>query len=151
MKKVLAVIIFSVILVCSLQNEAQAQTEGYEIGLRFANGNDIAFDFAMPLGANRLHANVNFFKGGIGVAGIYDWQFPFAEGFMFYPGIGASISIFDNPLGGTDLGLAIGGEVGVEYQFDFPLTLGLDYQPMFDILNNGGYADGWGLNARWRF
>ncbi len=65
---------------------------------------------------------------------------------MLYPGIGGAVAIV-----GGDLGLAVGGELGIEYQFGFPLTLGLDYQPMFSFINNGGYVDAWGLNARWRF
>lgn len=149
MKKLVSVIALAGLFFFVSQN-VQAQTEGIELGLRFANGDAVAIDFAMPLSANRLHANANFNSGGFGVAAIYDWQFPFAEGFMFYPGLGAALSIYDNG-SGSDLGLAVGGEVGVEYQFPFPLTLGLDYQPMFSLINGGGYADGWGLNARWRF
>ncbi len=146
MKKGLTIFALVGVMFFVSQNEAQAQTEGFEIGLRFANANSAAIDFAMPLGENRLHANANFFNGGFGVTGIYDWQFAFGDGFMFYPGIGASMAIAN-----SNFGFALGGEVGVEYGFDFPLSLGVDYQPMFAITNGGGYADGWGINARWRF
>ena len=151
MKKLVAIIALSGVMFFITPNEAKAQTQGLELGLRFANANDFAVDFAMPLGANRFHANANFNNAGIGVAALYDWQFPFAQGFMFYPGLGGALAIYDNGTGGTNLALAVGGEVGVEYQFEFPLTLGVDYKPMFSLVTGGGYADGWGFNARWRF
>ena len=150
MKKLITMVLLVGALFLSTQN-AEAQTQGFELGLRFVNTNSAAVDFAMPLGANRMHAFLNLYNGGIGVAGLYDWQFPFADGFMFYPGIGVALSLVDNPLGGTDMYLAAGGEAGVEYQFDFPLTLGIDYQLRLGIVNFRGYGDGWGVNARWRF
>ena len=144
MKKLVTVFALAGLVFFASQN-VQAQTEGIELGLRFANAENVAIDFAMPLGSNRLHANAAFYSGGVGVGALYDWQFPFAEGFVFYPGLGAAVALSDS------FGLAVGGEVGVEYQFPFPLTLGVDYQPMFSLINGSGYADGWGFNARWRF
>ncbi len=146
MKKLVTLFALTGLFLVVSQTNSKAQTEGLELGLRFANANAIAIDFAMPLSSNRLHANANFYSGGFGVNALYDWQFAFADGFVFYPGLGASVAIAN-----SNFGLALGGEVGVEYQFDFPLTLGVDYQPMFAITNGGGYADSWGLNARWRF
>jgi len=150
MKKLFALVLLSGSLLLSVNN-VNAQTGGVELGLRFANANSAAVDFAMPLGANRMHAFLKLNNNGFGVAGLYDWQFPFAEGFMFYPGLGLAVSVADNGLGGTDMFLGAGGEAGVEYQFDFPLTLGIDYQLRFGVVNYTGYGDGWGINARWRF
>ena len=146
MKNILSIFTISSLLVFTSLN-TRAQTESMEIGLRFASGAVLGVDFAMPLRlySKRIHANVTIINGGASLSGFYDWQFPFAEGFFIYSGGGttASIqhSIFD---------IAIGGEIGFEYQFIFPLTIAIDYEPMLRVTNNVGYAGALGINARWR-
>ncbi|MCB0495267.1 MAG: outer membrane insertion C- signal [Cyclobacteriaceae bacterium] len=146
MKKIVSVFALAGLVFFASHN-AQAQTEGYELGLRFGDyfAAGAGIDFAMPLSANRLHATADFNSVGVGVTALYDWQFPFAEGFMFYPGVGASVLIGDPFL------LGITGDVGVEYQFPFPLTLGIDFRPTIPIVGDYSFRPGWGLNARWRF
>lgn len=128
-------------------HNAQAQTEGIELGLRFGDnlGNNVGIEFAMPLSSNRLHATADFGSFGVGVTALYDWQFPFAEGFMFYPGVGGTVLL------GSIFELGIAGDLGVEYQFPFPLTLGVDYRPTIFFTEGSHFGNGWGLNTRWRF
>ena len=146
MKKIISVFAMAGLVFFATQN-AQAQTEGIELGLRFGDnlGNNVAIEFDMPLSGNRLHATVDFGNFGVGATALYDWQFPFAEGFMFYPGVGATALL------GSVFELGIAGDVGVEYQFPFPLTLGVDYRPTIFFTEGSHFGNGWGLNARWRF
>jgi len=125
----------------------KAQTRDYELGLRFGDsfGNNVGIDFAMPFQNNRIHADANF-GNSLTVQGLYDWQIPFGEGFMFYPGAGGALAI-----GGSQFNFGVGGEAGVEYQFPIPLTIGLDYRPIIWFTNNVGYNGEWGLNFRYRF
>lgn len=146
MKKIVTVFALAGLVFFASHN-AQAQTEGIEAGLRFGDyfGTGVGIEFAMPLSSNRLHATADFVSSGVGLTALYDWQFPFAEGFMFYPGVGASTYL------GNTFTLGITGDVGVEYQFPFPLTLGIDFRPTINIVGNSDFGAGWGLNARWRF
>jgi hypothetical protein len=143
MKKLLTLLALSGILFFIGQKEALAQTEGYELGLRGGFANGVAF--AMPLGANRLHASVGF-GTNLSIDALYDWQRPLGDGgFFFYPGIGVSVAF------GTEFELGVAGEAGIEYQFEFPLSLAADFRPIYEFTGSTGFKSGWGIEARWRF
>ena len=142
MKKLFTIIALSGLLFFSSQH-AEAQTTGIELGLRggYASG----VDFAMPLGSNRLHADVGF-GDNLNIDALYDWQIPvFGEGFMFYPGVGISTEF------GDEFEFGAAGELGLEYQFKFPLTIAADFRPIYEFTGDTGYKSGWGFNVRWRF
>lgn len=142
MKKIFTIIALAGILFINAQ-QSKAQTTGFELGLRggYASG----VDFAMPLGGNRLHADVGF-GNNLNIDALYDWQIPvFGGGFLLYPGVGVSTEFGDN----FEFGVA--GEIGLEYQFDFPLTIAADYRPIYEFTGDTGFKSGWGFNVRWRF
>jgi hypothetical protein len=50
------------------------------------------------------------------------------------------------------LDIAAAGDFGVEYSFDFPLTIGIDWRPHFMLTNSMKFnSDNWGVMARFRF
>ena len=67
-------------------------------------------------------------------------------GLKFYPGIGPEMFFGDN------FNFGIAGDFGVEYSFEFPLTIGLDWRPGAMFTNDIGFHGGnWGFIARFRF
>ena len=80
-------------------------------------------------------------------------------GLDFYYGAGAHIGFY-NGYDGHPWGkkgesysvLGVDGIIGIEYTFDFPLNISLDYKPSFNIL---GYSGFWGdelaLSVRYVF
>nr|MBP9588273.1 hypothetical protein [Bacteroidales bacterium] len=70
--------------------QAQRNYGSYELGLRLGDtyGGSAAVDAMLPLAGNRLHADLSFHHDGLILAGLYDWGFPIAPGFIFYPGVG---------------------------------------------------------------
>jgi hypothetical protein len=72
----------------------------------------------------------------------------------WYVGPGAGLRFaFGNKID-VPINLAIGGQIGVEYQIWFPLNLSLDYRPMINILgfqNIGVNPYGFALGIRYRF
>ncbi len=68
--------------------------------------------------------NVEAFK----LTTLYQWVFPLDGSFNWYVGAGGGVGSFDAGLtDGTFLFAA--GDIGIEYNFDIPLLLSLDFRP----------------------
>lgn len=143
MKKLLLVLAF----ICANQF-ANAQ----EIGIRFGDvsGGDVAVDGVFSMGKfSRIHANVSFGDGGVGLDAIYDFLYKPVDGesLKWYVGVGPSMVINDDFL------LGASGEIGLEYRFqEAPIVIGLDWRPTFWIVEETDFhAGGFGLNVRYVF
>ncbi|MFM2136648.1 MAG: hypothetical protein RL021_2048 [Bacteroidota bacterium] len=119
----------------------------WEAGVRFGDG--FALDATVPISMEpRLHAAA-YFGGNFGLGAYFDWMFALddaPEGLKFYPGVGPEVYF------GNDFTVAVAGDFGAEYSFEFPLTVGLDWRPRLQFSENTGFYGGnWGLIARYRF
>ncbi|MCG8308042.1 MAG: hypothetical protein MI975_11670 [Cytophagales bacterium] len=119
----------------------------FEIGLRA--GEHVALDATFPLSkAPRFHPSI-YFTNDIAIGTYLDWLFSLEggpQGLKFYPGVGPDFFFGDN------FNVGIAGNFGVEYSFDFPLTIGFDYRPGFMITDGfKSYTNNWGFTARFRF
>lgn len=143
MKKLLVVLV----LVCANQF-ANAQ----EVGIRFGDvsGGDVAVDAVFSSGKfSRIHANVSFGDGGVGLDALWDFIYKPLDGeaLKWYVGVGPSMVINDDFL------LGASGEIGLEYRFkEAPIAIGLDWRPTFWIVEETDFhAGGFGLNVRYVF
>ena len=137
-------LLFALFLLGS-STEIKAQSN-WELGVRF--GDDIAIDATIPLAASpRLHPSVYFDRFGFGT--YFDWMFALSggpTGLKFYPGVGPEF-FFEN-----SFDFHIAGDFGVEYSFDFPLTVGFDWRPGFAVTEGFDFkTSNWGFIARFRF
>lgn len=133
------------------------------IGIRGGYGVD--FSYQHGLGSNMLDLEVGLAGfNGLQVACTYDWIFPinswtYAGSWNWYAGVGGAVgfSWYNN---WANIGVA--GRIGVEYNFDFPLQLSLDWRPVvgpYIGLNGGGagfnpyglYEGGIALGIRYKF
>jgi hypothetical protein len=136
-----------IIILCSITiGQAQA---AFEAGIRIGNDFDFSIDATFPLSkAPRLHTAF-YVDDGFALGTYFDWMFSLdggPKGLKFFPGVGPEF-YFGDPF---DVGIA--GDFGVEYSFDFPLTIGLDYRPSFIITDGFRRETGnWGVTARFRF
>ena len=149
----LKIILFATVLSIAV-NDSKAQSN-WEAGIRF--GEDFAIDATIPLSAKpRLHVAAYFGNNSIdnlhsdfGLAGYFDWMFSLEggpTGLKFYPGVGPEFYF------GGNFNVGVAGDFGVEYSFDFPLTIGLDWRPGIMFTNDIDFhASNWGLTARFRF
>ena len=142
MKKL--VFVFAFFLIISGSVNAQSN---WEAGVRF--GSDFALDMTMPLGnAVRFHPTV-YFDSSVAIGAYFDWMFALSggpTGLKFYPGVGPEF-FFHN-----DFDVAVAGNFGMEYSFDFPLTIGFDWRPHFMLSNSMKFSSSnWGFIARFRF
>jgi hypothetical protein len=132
-------------LMLLMPSESQAQTN-WEVGVRF--GDTFAIDATVPIGAKpRLHPAV-YISDRFGVGTYFDWMFTLSggpRGLKFYPGVGPEF-YFEN-----DFDFHIAGNFGVEYEFEFPLTVGVDWRPGFAVTDDFDFRSGnWGVTARFR-
>jgi len=138
------IFIFIGFIITGTEIKAQAN---WEIGARFG---DVAFaiDATIPVGLSpRLHPAVYISKR-FGVGGYFDWMFALSNGptgLKFYPGVGPEF-FFEN-----DFAFHIAGDFGVEYSFEFPLTIGFDWRPGFAVTESFKWkSSNWGFTARFR-
>lgn len=125
---------------------ASAQTISKNaIGLRLGDsdgfGAEVSYQRALSEN-NRLELDLGWRDGkhydGFKLAGIYQWVWNIDGGFNWYAGPGAgfgSYSIdndykkFDKYEDDSDTFVFLAGDIGIEYNFDFPLLLSLDFRP----------------------
>ncbi len=151
LNQLLKVLILTVVISASVILESNAQSN-WELGLRFGDPS-VALDATIPLAAApRLHAAAYFgslYGSDFGLAGYFDWMFSLdggPTGLKFYPGVGPEIWF------GNDFNFGVAGDFGVEYSFDFPLTLAFDWRPGVFFTNDIGFRGGnFGISARFRF
>lgn len=99
------------------------------LGIRFGGGNngsggEISYQAAMGSN-NRLEIDLglankfNDFKA----TGLYQWVWNLENNFNWYAGFGAGLVSAD------ETGIFAAGVVGIEYNFDAPILLSIDYRP----------------------
>ncbi len=99
------------------------------------------------------------------LAGVYQWVHNLDGGFNWYYGVGGGLGSVDFEPRPDDQGGAIdnddglfvfaAGDIGVEYNFDIPLLLSLDFRPEIGILGYDGFSDNFdfdiALGIRYQF
>lgn len=139
-------ILFALTVLCLTFSTISYSQTNIEAGVRI--GDNIGIDGTIPLGISpRLHPTV--YLENFGVGAYFDWLFALndgPEGLKFYPGVGPEF-FFEN-----DFDFNIVGNFGVEYSFNFPLTIGFDWRPGFAVTNDFDFiTSNWGFMARYRF
>lgn len=120
----------------------------YQRGL--SSNNRLEFDLGW-----RNSKDVDAFK----IVGLYQWVWNIDGGFNWYAGVGAGVGSWSynkNDFKDSGSFILAAGDIGIEYLFDFPLQLSLDFRP--EMYFGGDYADsrdGFGpdiaLGIRYRF
>ena len=120
------------------------------IGIRFGDndgfGGELSYQkklndgnrFEIDLGY-RDHKNFDAFK----LTGIYQWMWNIDDGFNWYAGFGAGIGSWSSDNGfvydGKD-GVFVNadGNIGLEYNFNAPFLISLDFRPEIGIIGDYG-------------
>jgi len=167
MKKV----ILSAIMLIGLAFSAQAQDISKNaLGLRFGGndgfGGEISYQRALS-DSNRLEVdlgwrnrnnynNRNGDDNAFKVTGLYQWVWNIDGGFNWYAGVGGGIGSYNNNYvnnnnSGTFAYAA--GDIGIEYNFDIPLLISLDFRPEFGGSGyyNNSYGSDIALALRYQF
>ena len=147
------------VLVAVLGLTAATQAQERAIGIRgaFGTASGAELSFQMPnslIGNNRLELDLGWYGGEdwnhIGLTGICQWDWNLTGGLNWYVGPGVQLGVYTG--NETKIGVAVGGQIGLEYNFSFPLQISLDVRPMWHLLgSHTGFGYGAALGFRWRF
>ena len=110
------------------------------IGLRIGDsdglGTEVSYQRALG-GNNRLEVDLGWRTGNsfdvFKLAGLYQWVWNIDGGFNWYAGVGGGVASydFDSPIDDNETFFFAAGDVGIEYNFDIPLLVSLDFRPEF--------------------
>ena len=88
---------------------------------------------------NRLELDLGWrdsrYYDAVKLVGLYQWVWNIEGGFNWYAGVGGGIGTYDgdrryfNDRDNSGTYLVAAGDIGIEYKFDFPLQLSLDFRP----------------------
>ncbi len=113
------------------------------IGLRLGDsdgfGAEVSYQRALQ-GNNRLEFDLGWRSGdnysGFKLAGLYQWVWQLDGNFNWFAGVGGGFGSysFDSPFNGKDDSESFvfaAGDIGIEYDFDIPLLIAIDFRPEF--------------------
>lgn len=153
-------------MVFSLAFSLQAQNISKNaLGLRLGDndgfGGEISYQRKLA-SDNRLELDLGWrnsnYVDAIKLAGLYQWVWRIEGGFHWYAGIGGGLGSWtydrnSNNDNGTFVFVA--GDLGIEYDFDFPLQLSLDFRPELyfnsDTYRENNFGPDIALGIRYRF
>ena len=121
------------------------------IGLRFGEGNGAGgeISYQKALGANnRLEIDLGLANEftNFKATGLYQWVWNLEDKFNWYTGFGGGLV----SAGGT--GIYAAGVIGIEYDFDAPVLLSLDYRPEVGVAGGlDGLSSNISLSVRYQF
>ncbi len=141
------------------------------IGGRLGSGLEVSYQHTIGDKANFIEADLGLAFIGLGIDGICAYNFMIAQPdwsskgqWGFYAGPAANVGY--SAWGGLYYGsygtghIGVGGQIGLEYTFDFPLQISLDMRPTLGVRFGSGYVGFysgglWGfipsLSLRYRF
>ncbi|REH54748.1 hypothetical protein C7448_102273 [Tenacibaculum gallaicum] len=129
------------------------------IGLRLGDndgfGAEITYQRRLS-DANRLEIDLGLRNGsnydGFKATGLYQWVWQLENRFNWYAGAGGGLGHWNINNAGSDTFIFAAGVVGIEYNFDIPLMLSLDYRPEIGFGDTyDGFNSDFGLSIRYQF
>ncbi|WP_406683562.1 porin family protein [Seonamhaeicola sp. MEBiC1930] len=135
------------------------------IGLRLGDSNGLGAEISYQRKLseeNRLELDLGWRDGnnydGFKLAGLYQWVMPLDGAFNWYVGAGGGIGSFSINTPGiddTDTFIFAAGDIGIEYAFEIPLLLSLDFRPEIgfgeDLYDNNDLDFDIALSIRYQF
>lgn len=123
----------------ALSSQAQVISE-HALGLRLGSsggfGTEISYQNALGEN-NRLELDLGWSSDddydAFKLVGLYQWVWNIEGGFNWYLGAGAGLGSVSSDHFDDDFFALVAGDVGIEYNFDFPLLISLDFRPEIGI------------------
>ena len=157
MKKLL--LSLGLITTCFFSANAQEISEN-AIGLRFTENGGFGTEISYQRGLgdnNRLEVDLGLRSSNTyssyRLTGLYQWLWQLDGNFNWYAGAGGGIGSWNiKNSDASDTYLFGAGVIGVEYNFDIPIIVSLDFRPEFGFSDAyDGFNSDFGLSVRYQF
>jgi hypothetical protein len=163
MKKV--AIISMMVLGFSLSSNAQEISKN-ALGVRLGSNDGFGFEVSYQRGLssnNRLEFDLGLRNtdknDAFKIIGLYQWVWKIENRFNWYAGVGGGGGSWDNNDNNNQnyedgAFFVVAGDIGIEYNFDIPLLISLDFRPELYFGNNyrnDNYGSDIGLSLRYQF
>ncbi len=147
----------AVLAILSLSTANAQGGNGYRnaIGVRGFLGAEVSYQrYVMPQG--RFEGTLGINRYGFSVEGMYQWMFDFPAStagiWQWYAGVGIGTGAWDHNDFKHGFALGLLGQAGIEYTFNIPLIISLDYRPGFYFTPETKFDwSGVGLGLRYCF
>ena len=135
------------IMICfsslAIAQEISKNTIGIRLGDSDGFGTEVSYQRALGQN-NRLEAGLGWRNSkdydAFKLSGIYQWVWSIDNNFNWYAGAGGGLASWKHDSADIDgTGIFVAGDVGIEYNFDFPLLISLDIRPELGF--NDDYND----------
>lgn len=164
-------LLLSAFMLVAVAFSAEAQDKKNAIGLRLGDndgfGGEISYQRWLDTD-NRLEFDLGWrdsrYYDAVKLAALYQWVWNIDGGFNWYAGVGGGLGTWEydrNDLpgwydGDDDSGTFafVAGDIGIEYNFPFPLQLSLDFRPELyfgDDFREENFGPDIALGVRFRF
>ncbi len=167
--KVIPLFVFFITVTLSAQDIAD-HTAGLRLGDSKGFGAELSYQKSLTR-ITRLEANLGWRDSrnynALKLSGIHQWIHEIDAGFNWYYGVGAGLGNVNfepiaNPNDPSDirtpdggLFIFVAGDVGIEYNFDFPLLVSLDIRPEVGLTGYKHFSDNFdfdiALGIRYKF
>lgn len=122
----------------------------------FGTANRLELDFGFRSRRYKGSKGNDWYYNHLSVTAIYHWVFNLSGGLNWYIGPGAQVGFYDDYYdNNSGVSLALGGQIGIEYDFNehgVPLLLSLDARPMWDFVGYyAGFGGGGAFSLRYTF
>ncbi|MDD7914768.1 hypothetical protein [Polaribacter ponticola] len=148
MKKIIVGLSLFIGSICTINAQEIADNA---IGLRFGGGNGVGGEvsYQKALGENnRLEVNLGLANEftNFKATGLYEWVWSLEDQFNWYAGFGGGI------VSANGTGIYGAGVIGIEYNFNAPVLLSIDYRPEIGIAGGlDGLNSDIALSVRYQF
>ncbi|MBR3427938.1 MAG: hypothetical protein IKG95_08370 [Bacteroidales bacterium] len=149
-----------VLIMVAVMGLAFAANAQNNLGVRVGTGTELSWQHGIG-SHNRLEFDLgldgifnNHEWNFICLSGIYQWHWNIVDKLGWYIGPGATVGFYTWKNHTSELGAAVGGQIGIDYELPIPLQLSLDARPMWYLTNNEYHTGfGWGacLGIRYMF
>jgi hypothetical protein len=118
---------------------------GTEITYQRALGSNNRLELDLGWRSRKNYNNNTYDDNAIKLAALYQWVWNIDGGFNWYAGVGGGLGSYsydNNDTHYNDTFAFAAGDIGIEYNFDIPLLISLDFRPEFG--GNGYYKNNYG-------
>ena len=149
----------------SLTSNAQEIAKN-ALGVRLGSNDGFGFEISYQRGLsdnNRLEIDLGLRNtddnDAFKIVGLYQWVWQIENRFNWYVGVGGGAGSWDNNNKNHQeyedgAFFVLAGDIGIEYNFDIPLLISLDFRPEIYFGNNyrnDNYGSDIGLSLRYQF